>query len=189
MKILLVLPILFFTQTSFAKTIFEPTLSLGSATGAATVKTELLGSTTADGGGSLASFGFRYGITRDYIHLTGILEGMYFLPGDSDMKANFTGFVGLGLGWEWNIPIRTYLITGAIEFDTDYMASGVELSYFISEKMWLGVRYLQYKAGVSSNISGASVEADVQANFVSVILSYPFEFNYPDHWFRKVDWE
>ncbi len=186
MKLIMIILISSLTQLAHSKTIFEPGLSLGTGVGQITVE-GLSAAQTPEVQETLGTFGFRYGITRRYIHVTGILEGTFFSAGD--LATQFLPFGGIGIGYEWNIPIRTYLIAGAYDFDTDYIGTGVELSYFLNESFWIGVRYIKYASEVSRDLGPTEVVADIEVNTVSLTVSFPFEFNYPDHWFRKTDWQ
>ncbi len=189
MKTLLVLAISGMVNISWAGTIFEPSVSLGSASGSiSTVASDLSGQ-NANFSATAANFGARYGITRRYVHVTAIIEGTLW-KSDQDSGVEFTPFGGLGIGWEWNIPIRTYFLVGAFEFDTDFASGGVELSYFFSDSMWLGLRYLNMKSKLDPiTIGTTDVDVEASMNLISLVLSFPFEFNYPDHWFRKTEWE
>ncbi len=191
MRLILIVTTVFFTHFAFGKTIFEPSLSVGIGSGEASISEGALAGQSASGDGTVASFGFRYGITRRYIHLTGIVEGTVFTGDNIDPE--FIGFGGIGIGYEWNIPLRTYFIAGAWDFDTDFVGTGFELSYLWSDSFWIGVRYINFKTElVNEFTSGAvssTVAAEIDLSTVSVVVSFPFEFNYPDHWFRKTDWE
>ncbi len=183
MRLILIFLIAFWTHQSFAKTIIEPSISLGYGTGEVTIP----GFASAEGTGTVASFGFRYGITRRYIHVTGLIEGTMFTGEDID--AEIKGFGGIGVGWEWNIPLRTYFIAGAYDFDTDFIGAGVELAYLISDKFWVGLRYIDFNSEITQTTNGADLSAEVKLSTVSLVVSFPFEFNYPDYWFRKTDWQ
>ena len=177
MRIILILLIASWTQLASAKTIFEPGISFGMGSG------EIEGVPDSSAEATVATFGFRYGITRRYIHVTGIVEGTFFKGEDTD--AEFSGYGGLGIGYEWNIPLRTYLLLGAYDFDTDLMGTGVEVAYFFNQSFWIGARYVDFKSELSAN----NISAELKLSTISLIVSFPFEFNYPDHWFRKTDWE
>lgn len=176
-----------------AKTIFEPSVSLGSGSGDVSgtiANTAVSGSTSA----LVGNFGFRYGITRRYIHVTAMLEGAMLAGGDTT-EAVFTGMLGLGIGYEWNIPLRTYLFAGAYDFDTDFVGGGIEVAYMVSESMWLGIRAASFKTEAKQGIetTPGTTQTVNNAQFdlttISLVVTFPFEFNYPDHWFRKTDWE
>ncbi len=186
MKLILILLISSLTQLAHSKTIFEPGLTLGMGSGEAKVE-GFSASQNPKGDGTVASFGFRYGITRRYIHVTGLIEGTIFAGEDVD--AQFLGFGGIGIGYEWNIPIRTYLIAGAYDFDTDFIGTGVELAYFVNESFWIGVRYINFSTELTQEFGSTEISAELDLNTVSLTVSFPFEFSYPDHWFRKTDWQ
>ncbi len=174
-----ILVFLFFVPNfSFAKTIFEP--SLGLTTGQ--FKGSFPGSSSLQASDisvdyTTMSIGARYGITRRYIHVTGILEGNLIKMGNDagldsnmDLQMNY----GIGIGYEWNIPLRTYVTIG-------FPFSGVELSYYYSETFLIGLKYNRMKmefAGVDLNV-----------NTFGVAVNFPIEFSYPNHWWRKTDWE
>ncbi len=170
--------LLLFPSFSFAKTIFEP--ALGLTTGA--FKGEIPANTITPAGETVSvnytslAFGARYGITRRYIHVTGVVEGHLInmgsdaTDGSTDLQMNY----GVGIGYEWNIPLRTYLTVG-LPF------SSVEVSYYFSETFLVGLRYNRLKmefGGVNLNV-----------NTFGVAVNFPIEFDYPNHWWRKTDWE
>lgn len=205
MKIIYFLLPLFVSQGAWATTIFEPSVSLGSGGGSITTTNA---TTSTNTNASVQTFtgavGFKYGIAREYMHVTGILEG-HFVGGTegnassttgstttsvaSATQSNFLGFGGFGFGYEWNIPLRTYFIVGAFDFDTDFLSGGVELSYYISDSTWLGLRFINQKSQIVQRIGTTDTQAEMSLNRVSLTLSFPIEFSYPNHWFRKKDWE
>jgi hypothetical protein len=171
MKMLLIL-ILICPQLLLARTIFEPNVSLNggaldrTVNGVGTVKADY---TSLQGG-------LRYGITREYIHVTVLAEG-YYLNTSSDQlttDAKFKTNLGIGVGYEWNIPIRTYITLG-------FPFSSAEVSYYYSEKMTIGLRYTQLKVEVGSS--------KLDVNTFGVAVSFPIEFDYPNYWWRKKDWQ
>lgn len=179
--------LLFIPQILLAKTIFEPSLSLN--TGALTSQIE--GSNTISDGTEVSvsyttlSAGMRYGITREYIHVTGIVDAYMVSMGSAkigtgataetaDTKTEFKANFGLGIGYEWNIPLRTYLIIG-------FPFSGLEVSYYWSETFLIGFKFNRMEVDFHG--------ADLQINTFGVALSFPFEFDYPGYWWRKKDWE
>lgn len=182
MKHLLIL-LLWTPSFSLAVTIFEP--SLGLTTG--TFKGKVAGSNLFPSGTEIESTqttfnaGIRYGITRRYIHVTGILEGHLVNSstqaangGSDDSETSFQPNFGIGVGYEWNIPLRTYLILG-------FPFSSVEMSYYVSEKFLVGLKYNRLEIEVAG--------ADLSVNTFGVTVNFPIEFNYPDHWWRKSDWQ
>jgi hypothetical protein len=198
MRLFLIILLSLSVDIVFAKTIFEPSISLGSGSGSVSRTDSVLAGQSGDGQGFVGSVGFRYGITRRYIHVTGILEGHFVTGGSADTgtptstiesDSALVGYAGLGIGYEWNIPLRTYVMLGAYEFDTDLFALGLELSYSISDSMWLGLRYSNLQANVQGSFTNVPDTARIDYNAISVTMSFPIEFNYPDHWFRKTDWQ
>lgn len=183
MRIILILVIFSTCTWSHAKTIFEPGFSLGAGSGE--VKAD--GLETSSGTGYVGTFGFRYGITRRYMQVTAVVEGTMFTGKNVD--TTFAGYGGLGFGYEWNIPLRTYILLGAYNFDKDLVGPGLELAYFVNDSFWLGVRYSHYKTNLKQTVGSTEYTTELNASIIGVTLSFPIEFEYPDHWFRKTDWE
>ena len=192
MKHLLIL-LLWVPSTAFSKTIFEPSLGLGvgaftgSVTGSGTVTT----GTKVELQTTNFSAGVRYGITRRYIHVTAVGELHYInssgdaytednlgnktpISGELELDNGVKGNFGIGIGYEWNIPLRTYVILG-------FPFSSLEISYYFSDAILIGLRYNRMELGVAGS--------NLNANTYGVAVSFPFEFNYPDHWWRKTDWQ
>lgn len=176
MKSILIL-LLFCPQVLLAKTIVEPSLSLNSGSYEGKALGGLFTSETDISASYMTlSAGLRYGITREYIHVTAVADG-YLINLDSpnvDASTEFQGNIGVGLGYEWNIPLRTYIIIG-VPF------SSLEVSYYFTEKMMVGLRYNR----MTVEFGGL----DLNVNTYGLALSFPFEFDYPGHWWRKKDWE
>ena len=178
MKATLIL-LIFIPSIVSAKTIFEPSLSLnnGGFSGKISGSNTISDGTEINATYSTFSTGIRYGITRRYVHVTGILEG-YLVNLSTDQNVNtdlqFKTNIGLGIGYEWNIPLRTYVILGS-------PFSGVEFSYYFSESLMVGLKYSKMKFEFAG--------ADLSVNTYGVAVSFPIEFDYPDHWWRKKDWE
>ncbi len=176
---LIFLSLIFTTNLSLASTIFEPSLSLtnGSFAGRIEGSSTIAAGTPIEATYNTFSGGFRYGITREYVHLTAVVDafltslstGQAGVNTDLDFQTN----IGLGIGFEWNIPMRTYIIIGAPH-------SALEMAYFFSEKMIVGFRY--------SRLTMDFAGADLTVNTYGVALSFPIEFEYPDNWWRKKDW-
>ena len=183
--------LLCFPVFSHAKTIFEPNLGLnyGAFSERISRSDQLATGTEVSAVFTALNAGFRYGITRRYMHVAAVVEG--YLINVSGLTATSGGSavstagvatdtifetnIGLGIGYEWNIPLRTYIILGS-------PFSGLELSYYFSDTFTLGLKYTQM-----SDIEFAGGEVDVST--FGVAVTFPIEFNYPDHWFRKKDWE
>ncbi len=180
MKTLLCISLFISASYSHAITVFEPSLSVGQANG-----TTIVNSTDAkfEGSGLLANFGARYGIARSYIHLTAILEGNFFQAENQDTQ--FVPMLGFGLGYEWNIPLRTYIIVGAYDFRDDHTGIGFELSYEFSESFWVGLRSMQVRGGLRQAVNNTEFDARLNLDSLALTMSFPFEFEYPDRWFRK----
>lgn len=191
--ILASLLIVFSSHNIFAKTIVEPSLSLGMGSISTKIQnaTNIPNDTQINASYTTLSGGVRYGITRDYIHVTGIVDGYLvnmgkatqtidgtatdFAPEDgiktgSTFKAN----IGLGIGYEWNIPLRTYVIIG-------FPFSSAEVSYYWNESMLVGLKYTRMEMDFGGT--------DLAINNFGVAVSFPIEFDYPSHWWRKKDWE
>ena len=169
---------------SFAKTIFEPNLGLttGSFNGNLTGSiNSTLANSNVEATYTSLNAGFRYGITREYIHVTAIAEGYITQisglnePTSTVEESTETQFnLGLGIGYEWNIPLRTYVIIG-------FPYSGLELSYFISNSFLVGFKYTRLDIGFA--------DVDINVNTYGLTVSFPIEFDYPHNWFRKNEWE
>ena len=184
--------ILFFSQISPGRTIVEPSFSLG--TGSLSAEVDAGDSTLFTGNDqqvnaefTTGSLGVRYGVVRDYIHVTGVLEGHFITgsassadvttgsnPQEVEVESDFVTNIGVGIGWEWNIPLRTYLIIG-------FPFMGAEIDYFFSENILIGFRFNR----MTFDFGGP----DVGFNTFSATVSIPIEFDYPSNWWRKKIWE
>lgn len=170
--------LLFCAQQAWSKTIFEPnfTTTHGSFAGTINGSSSIANGTNVETTYTMFSGGFRYGISREYIHLTAVIDGYVSHLGTNqnvDTSLKFDANYGLGIGWEWNIPLRTYIILG-------FPHSALEMSYFYNETMLIGFRYTR----LSMDFAGV----DLAVNSYGVTLSFPIEFDYPDHWWRKREW-
>lgn len=187
----LLIILLWLPSFSFAKTIFEPSLGLGVGSLSDTISgsDSLTTGTQVEATYSALNAGFRYGITRRYIHVTAAVDA-YIINVSGLSASNTAGAVdvsgvgtdtqfetniGIGIGYEWNIPLRTYIIIGS-------PFSSLEISYFFSDSFLLGFKMTRM---AELDLAGA----DVDVNTFGLALTFPIEFNYPDHWFRKTDWE
>ena len=173
--ILILLP-----SSLYAATIFEPSLSVGRGSFSGDISGVSLSGVEANY--TTLSAGLRYGITREYIHVTAVADAYYVNLDSSDIESEMTfqGNLGIGLGYEWNIPLRTYVIIGV-------PTSSIEVSYYFSESMILGLRYNRMSVEVGN--PGSSATADVNINAFGLTVSFPFEFDYPGYWWRKKAWE
>ena len=167
-----------------ARTIFEPSLGLtygdfqGRLNGS---ENSTLAANEVQATYTSLNLGFRYGITRRYVHVTaigeayltnvsGVNEPTASVNSSTESQFNF----GVGIGYEWNIPLRTYVIIG-------FPYSGLELSYYISDGFLLGLKYNRLEIGFA--------DVDVNVNTFGLAVSFPIEFDYPSNWFRKRDWQ
>jgi len=179
MKIIFLTLFLLSSSHSVAATIFEPSLSLtnGSFSGNITGSNILAEGTPVEATYNTFSGGIRYGITREYVHLTAVIDGYLTSLSTNQSRVNtdlsFKANVGIGMGYEWNIPLRTYIILGMPH-------SGFEMSYFFSEKMILGFRFTR----LTMDYAGS----ELTVNTYGVAMSFPIEFEYPSNWWRKKDW-
>lgn len=169
----------------FAKTIFEPNLGVlsGGFDGAISGSSSVTNGTQVKASYNSLVAGVRYGITRRYIHVTGVAD-VYLTnvsgaevagittAEDEGFETNFN--LGIGIGYEWNIPIRTYIIVG-------FPNSGLEVSYYWSETFLIGLKYNRLEA----DFAGATLNA----NTFGLVINFPIEFDYPSNWWRKRDWE
>ena len=178
----------FLPQGVFAKTIFEPHLGLTRGL----YQDKIAGSSDlTNGAGVEAAYtsftlGIRYGITRRYIHVTGFAEGTFSnvdgieientttLPDQVKTGLQTLFNVGLGIGYEWNIPLRTYVLIGN-------NATGIDLSYYFSSGFLLGIKFNRLKTTIA--------DFNGNVNTFGLAMSFPIEFEYPTNWFRKRDWE
>ena len=167
--------LLFFPQVLLAKTIFEPSVSLGRGVFKGQVAS-VNSNTEFEASYTTLAAGVRYGITREYIHVTAVADGYYVKTDSSAIASNsdFQGNLGIGIGYEWNIPLRTYVILGV-------PTSSVEMSYYFNETFMVGLRYNRMSVKIDTT--------DVNIDAIGVAVSFPFEFSYPSHWWRKKDWE
>ncbi len=178
MKTLLIF-LLCLPVVSWARTIFEPSLSLnnGGYAGRITGSNTIADGTEVSTSYTNFSGGFRYGITREYIHVTAVVDG-YLLMNSNDQNIDtnmeFQGNVGIGLGYEWNIPLRTYVVLG-LPF------SSFELSYFYSESFLVGMKLTRMEMEFAGT--------EVAYNSYGLTVSFPIEFEYPTYWWRKRDWQ
>jgi hypothetical protein len=180
MRFLAFLLLIQFSLTAGARTIFEPSLSVnnGGFAGAIEGSDLLADGTQIEATYSSLSGGFRYGITRDYIHVTAAVDAYLFTSTtnreDVEMNTQFVTNVGLGIGYEWNIPMRTYVIIG-------FPFSSIELSYYLSEGFIVGLKATRMELEYAG--------ADLAFNSYGLSVSFPIEFDYPTYWWRKRDWE
>lgn len=174
--------LIFFIASSVGHTIalIEPSLSLGQASGDSIANST---NQTLEGSATVANFGLRYGVARKYVHLTGIFEGNFIQSDGQDMQ--FVPMAGVGLGWEWNLPLRTYIIMAAYGLTDDQAGMGAELSYEFSKNFWVGLRFMQVRGVVREVRNNAEVDATLKLDNIALTMSFPFEFNYPETWFKE----
>lgn len=171
--------LIFFPQGVWAGTIFEPNMSLqyGGFAGDIQGSDLLTDGTPVNISYTSLSAGFRYGITRDYVHVTAVVDGYAFMSSNDvnvESAIQFVPNVGIGIGYEWNIPLRTYVVIG-------FPFSSLEVSYYLTEKYLLGFKATRMEMEFAG--------ADLEFNSFGLSFSMPIEFEYPSHWWRKRDWE
>ncbi len=160
----------------------EPLLGIGAASVEA--RQGLLANNSASDDGYLPYLGVNVGWQVDYVHLiTHFKYGQYL--GDTFTDGSYREF-GLGVGWEWNIPLITTILFkfgGSAEVGNAKSTSGggleVSLGYFVSEDIKASLVYSSTSFG--SDEDNTSVDMD----FVGVSVSFPFELGYPSEWWRK----
>ena len=166
---------------SQAATVFEPNFGLGLASFAGRIAgaENIVTGQEVEIDYTTYNLGFRYGITRRYINVTAVVEGygwsMSTDRNEEEVTDMFIGSVGLGIGYEWNIPIRTYAVIG-MPF------SSAEISYFFTESFLVG-----FKATRLSDVKFDG--ADLNVTTYGLTISFPIEFEYPENWWRQTDWK
>lgn len=164
----------------------EPILGLGQLSMDSTVAL-VTNSTERSDSGIMPYFGANLGWQVDYVHV--LFHGKYGRNfGDVFGDSTYREF-GVGVGWEWNIPLITtviYKFSGKTDVDGRDISGGsgfeLQLGYFVSEDLKASFVY----SAVSFDLDAVGVATNsVDADFIGVSLSFPMAIAYPSEWWRK----
>ncbi len=187
LRLLQLVIILCLPASSWAVGYFEPNISYSQ--GSYGIKaTSTVDDTLSTQGLTL---GARFGGVYDYLYL--VLDAkatfMNFAKGDStfftDDDTSVFISAGAGIGVDWNIPIRTTLTmdlnNSVSPFDVDFSASGYRaiVSYYFNPDFLINFEYQAMDQTANSELSGSTVETEQTLTVISVGISFPFEFTYP----------
>lgn len=129
------------------------------------------------------SAGMNLGWSVDYVHLmvgAGANHNFDHTAGEGGQWN-----LGVGAGWEWNVPIMTtiffrniggYSTNGESVSDLNFIFVELGLSYFIREDIKANLAY--------STLSKTIDSAEIKMDQIKLTLSFPFDFNYPSQWWR-----
>jgi hypothetical protein len=106
------------------------------------------------------------------------------MSGDSEREIlGAKGFEsGIGLGWEWKIPLMTSFSLSSVELtegQNTYQAGGfkIGISYFLKESVKMNVSF--QNLGASDNSSAGSNQ------IYQATMSFPLDFQYPKEYWRE----
>ena len=186
---------------AFSKGYFEP--NIGYATGSYSHKTSFSsGSSTPVDlkfPSSGLTGGLRFGGLYDYLYLladTKITMMSIDKGNNTILTGENSGFLytaGAGIGYDWNIPIRTTAIIDFVNqieaFNSTLTPSGLRLivSYYWNLDFLINFEY--QSATFSQEVTAGSVTqmTDIKFQTFFVNASFPFEFSDPKtSWKRKV---
>ena len=134
------------------------------------------------------SVGFKFGYFVRYVYL--VADARYTIINAKESVAEgspaLTSY-GVGIGWDWNLPIRTFFgldINSSMTVqDSKISGSGKRfaLGYYLSLNALLSLEIVSHK--LSDDNSGI----DVTATQTLITFSFPIEFVYPQtSWKDKV---
>lgn len=164
----------------------EPILGLGQLSMDSSVALAT-NSTERSDSGIMPYFGAHLGWQVDYVHV--LFHGKYGRNfGDVFGDSNYREF-GVGVGWEWNIPLITtviYKFSGKTNVEGRDISGGsgfeLQLGYFVSEDLKASFVY----SAVSFDLDSVGTTTNsVDADFIGLSLSFPMAIPYPSEWWRK----
>ena len=179
----------FFPISSFANMYFEPLVGYGLGSSSLSIEGA---STTSISSSSYVSpsVGFKFGYFVEYVYAVldlrySILNITQTSSGSSPGLTN----IGLSVGWDWNLPIRTFigidLRASTTIAETNLSGTGTRfgIGYYLNLDTLLSLEFAKSKS------TGTSGSTDVEASisYTMITFSFPFEFNYPEtSWKDKV---
>ncbi len=182
--------ILFFASSlSLGSLYFEPIVGYGKGSANTTV---LSGGTTASSNEVYVSpsLGFKFGYFAEYVYLA--LDARYsmvnFMGGSSNSSPALTN-MGLSLGWDWNLPIRTFFgfdfraDSNIYKARTTGVGQRIGIGYYLNLKTLVSLEFVNFKT------SGTAGTADIEVggSYTLLTFSFPIEFTYPEtSWKDKV---
>lgn len=129
------------------------------------------------------SAGMNLGWHSDYVHLL-LGTGLDHIFYDSGFRGGQWN-LGVGVGWEWNIPLMTTLFFRNSRFygtdnqtfsDVNFTSFELGFSYFFSETLKANLTYSSFDQSVSS--------VGFKSDLFRVTMSFPFVIDYPNEWWR-----
>ena len=181
----LIFCILLISNSVFASMYFEPVVGYGF--GSSKISTT---STSSADAYLSPSVGFKFGYFVKYVYV--VTDFRYSIlnikESPSESSPALTN-MGLGIGWDWNIPIRTFI---GIDFRASTTISDNSLSgsaqrfalgYYLDLDTLLSLEFISSK--MSADVSGTDIEFTYSQTMVT--FSFPIEFMYPQtSWKDKV---
>ncbi|MBL7670563.1 MAG: hypothetical protein JNM39_08755 [Bdellovibrionaceae bacterium] len=127
--------------------------------------------------------GMNLGWHSDYVHLLigGGLDHIFYDPSFRGGLWN----LGVGIGWEWNIPLMTTIFIRNSNFygasdesfsNSNFNSIELGFSYFFSEELKANFSYSSFDQSVSS--------VGVKSDLFRLSMSFPFAIDYPNEWWR-----
>ncbi len=181
--------IILFSQSIFASMYFEPIVGYGNGT--ANITVESTSTTTTSSKSFIApAIGFKFGYFVKYVYL--VMDARYSLQSLGEATTGSTApltNLGVAIGWDWDIPIRTFF---GMDTKADTTINGtsapgtgsrIGLGYYINLETLVSLEFVTSK---STTTIGTS---DVSASYshTMVTFSFPFEFIYPEtSWKDKI---
>jgi len=182
----LVFSILLMSWAARAELYLEPYIGYGTSRVSVSNQTSQLSILkTAYVGPALgAKFGFFY----DYLYLTFDFQTTFYNVSDqnSDSHLGSSNF-GFGIGWDWNIPIRTFFTldtTATLKTSTGSISgtgSRIGLSYYLDINTIISLIMQSSKGSVTDATNGTT---DMSLSTTMITFSFPLEFVYP-----RVSWK
>lgn len=91
--------------------------------------------------------------------------------------------LGLGVGYEWNLPLMTNIGFKVLNAGENQLAGGlggfIGLSYFFSEKFKLNLQYETYSAVLTSGLPSSTTSVILLGVSMPLVIDYPIR-----HWRR-----
>ncbi|MCB0355760.1 MAG: hypothetical protein KDD40_02075 [Bdellovibrionales bacterium] len=175
--------IFFCSQNIFASMYFEPVAGYGKGT------SDL---NTAKANTYISpSVGFKFGYFVRYVYLVGDIRYsvLNITEESSDSSPGVTSY-GIGVGWDWNIPIRTFIgfdLKASTSINgNSFSGSGqrIGIGYYLSLNTLLSIEFVSQKMTFETS---SSTEIDFNNSQTLLTFSFPVEFMYPQtSWKDKV---
>lgn len=195
LKTLLLYVFLFAAAPAYASMFFEPLVGYGKGT---LKYSEVQGSTIEDEASPPVYLspivGARFGYFVDYVYITAdVRYGIFNVQDASTNSSPYITTMAISLGWDWNLPIRTYFnFDIRSEFDygsVNYSGSGQRfgIGYYLNLDTLLSVEFASASASYEYTSNNVTYNRDINYNYTMLVLSFPIEFIYPQtSWKNKV---